>query len=102
MQDARELREGPLLQDFLIGQHLRNQLRQILGFFRIPGQNRQFLQDAPLHLVRGLVGKGDSQYMPIGVRFFGRHQQADIFPCQIVCFAGTGRRLQDLKHGLQI
>ena len=52
---------------------------------------REFVElfdHARLHLVGGLVGKGDGQNMPVLV--FGREEQAQVLPRQPVGFSRSG------------
>ena len=102
VQDTGKLGPGPLPQGFQVRQQGGDKIVLIRGTLRFPGQQGQFREDSAFHLVRGLVGESDSQYMPIGIRPGGCHQQPDIFPGQVVCLAGPCRRLEYFKHGIQI
>ena len=85
--EVRDILVKRLLQIFQVGRAPR--------FLR---EGVQLLEDTPLHLVGGLIGEGDGQYMPIGVRTVALHEQPDVFLGQVVCLAGPRRRLQNPNH----
>ena len=64
--------------------HGRHKIIQIIRLVRLCGHNEEFLEYSALHLVCGLVGKGHSQYMPVGITLLAFKEQSYIFLCQRV------------------
>ena len=100
MQDARELLLRPLLQAGLVQLEFLHKIVLVGRRLRITGQHVEFLQDTAFHLVRGLIGERNGQHVPVCIRFLTLQNEPDVFPCQVVCFAGTRRRFQNLDHTL--
>ena len=102
VQDAGELLLRPLLQLDRRHPQFLLQIAQIGGFLRCRGQHVQLLQNAALHLVGGLVGKGHGQHVAVGIGLVALQEQPDVFLGQVICLAGSRRRFENLNHAIQI
>ena len=102
VQDAAQLPRGPFPERTGIREQGRNEVLVVGRILRGGRKGMEFLEDALLHLVGGLVRKGHGEDVPIGLGVLLHQQQADIFTGQVVGLPGPGRRFQDLDHRPQI
>ena len=102
VQDAAQLTLSAVAERFRRGEERRDEVFVIVRRRRIRRQDVQFLQNAALHLVGGLVGEGHGEDVPIGLRILLHEEQADVFTGQVVGLPRTGRSFQNPDHLPQI
>ena len=89
VEDAAQLPCGALLQGFRVRADRRDEIRVIRRRLRVGCEDVQFLEDAALHLVGGLVGEGHGEDVAIGLGVPFLQEQTYVFTGQVVGLSRT-------------
>ena len=102
MEDGAQLPRRTSPEVFPVRADGRDEILEIRRRLRIGRKDKQLLQDAALHLVRRLVGKGHGKDVAIGLGILFLQEQADVFAGQVVGLSRTGGGFQNPYHLPQI